>query len=538
MYEHTYDLMLDSYGYLLGIENVTDNTNSFFIVGYTQRDVNWGDAIDDALVIFPDGTMDEVKTMERKDFKLPNDDEMVPDSEIVNAWYDYSINADGVYEIHGLSENQFMTNAEDTIDSSHDTLNATYRVDLGNGNAVNYVYGGDDSVYITVEKDNANRIDEVSSVTTGLRNANINVDAADQVSSDSAPNGWVGTVFGLFDDDGYVTYAVVIGEDGANDYVYLVSGIEEAEQRGSVTYYGYDAILPGSDEITRVWTENLTTAYDANSRRNVQLAAHNLYDATYDADGNITAMELLDNTAAGGFNTDSYEDAGYAMITVTANGNPQEFIENGTRTLRFPDDADNNRYILLAPDCLFFVNGEDDNDGDYDLYYSMNAALTALGTNAAGQHMLTADGGFARFVALTDANGQATTIIFYDREYEDVGDVGGGNADRNGTATITGATNAMTITGTYTNVLATPERGTATIEIFVRSNVNDEWVSFTTVEEDCYLSDNGQYNINAGQAFAVGGLVPNTSYYVQITLNTESVVDLVVYDGTFAFAAN
>ena len=96
----------------------------------------------------------------------------------------------------------------------------------------------------------------------------------------------------------------------------------------------------------------------------------------------------------------------------------------------------------------------------------------------------------------------------------------------------------MTITGTYTSVPATPERGTATIEIFVRSNVNDEWVSFTTVEEDCYLSDNGQYNINAGQAFAVGGLVPNTSYYVQITLNTESVVDLVVYDGTFAFAAN
>ena len=227
MYEHTYDLMLDSYGYLLGIENVTDNTNSFFIVGYTQRDVNWGDAIDDALVIFPDGTMDEVKTMERKDFKLPNDDEMVPDSEIVNAWYDYSINADGVYEIHGLSENQFMTNAEDTIDSSHDTLNATYRVDLGNGNAVNYVYGGDDSVYITVEKDNANRIDEVSSVTTGLRNANINVDAADQVSSDSAPNGWVGTVFGLFDDDGYVTYAVVIGEDGANDYLPIFQVQEE-----------------------------------------------------------------------------------------------------------------------------------------------------------------------------------------------------------------------------------------------------------------------------------------------------------------------
>ena len=422
MYEHTYDLMLDSYGYLLGIENVTDNTNSFFIVGYTPRAVNWGDAIDDAYVIFPDGRMEEVKAMERDGVAA------VPDSEHVNAWYDYSINEDGVYEIHGLTENQFITVAETEISANHDTLDAQWRVDLGRNNGADWVYGGDDSVYITVDKDSANRIDEVNSVITGLRNANIDVSAADTVPCYAVDQTWNGTVFGLFDSKGYVTHAIVLGE-GGNDYlVYLVSGIKRAEQRGSVTYYGYDAILPGSDEITRVWTKNLTTAFDDPNGDGignyVQMAAHNLYEATYDADGNITEMDLKYDTAT--FNTDAYETNGYGMLTINAGNPDQAFIENGTRTLRFPNAANNDRYVLLAPDCLFFVNGQDDGDNDYDVYSSMSAALTALGTNAAGEHPLSATAtGFARFVVITNENGQATTVIFYDREYEDVGTPGG-----------------------------------------------------------------------------------------------------------------
>lgn len=103
----------------------------------------------------------------------------------------------------------------------------------------------------------------------------------------------------------------------------------------------------------------------------------------------------------------------------------------------------------MAPDCLFFVNGEDDGDGDYDLYGSMSAALTALGTTADGKHLLTpVSKRNAKFVAMTNSNGQATTIIFYDREYEDVGDVGGG-ADGRDTFAI--AQTGKDITLTYTD---------------------------------------------------------------------------------------
>ena len=167
------------------------------------------------------------------------------------------------------------------------------------------------------------------------------------------------------------TGAAVTALDAANRTLTDASG----------TVHSYDAILPGSDEITTVWTENLT--HDARGT-SYQLRAHNLYEATYDADGNITKMEFKEDNNA--YNTDTYENDGYGMLTVTAN-TAQEFIESGTRTLRFPDAEDNNRYILLAPDCLFFVNGMDDENGDYELYGSMSAALTALGTNADGEHL-------------------------------------------------------------------------------------------------------------------------------------------------------
>ena len=438
MYEHTYDLLLDPYGYLIGLDNVTDNTNSFFIVGYTPRNVNWGDAIDDALVIFPDGTMDEVKVMERDGVKD------IADSGVVNTWYDYSINEDGVYEIHGVTEDQFIWGGKE-IDGSNATLSAEYRVDIDKYVAGNYVYGDDESVYITVDlTDKNDAIEDVSSVVTGLRNTNILLDEEHKLGNSVVTNKtWKGNVFGLYDDDGFVTYAIAIGEDGANDLVYLVSGIKEAEQRGSVTYYGYDAILPESDEITRVWTKNLTKDNDTH-----QLTAHNLYKATYDDDGNIIKMEWKEDTD-NEYSTDDYKTNGYAQVTLENADGAKEFIERGSRTMWFVDDADNQNYILLAPDCLFFVNGEDDGDGDYDLYGSMSAALTALGTTADGKHLLTpVSKRNAKFVAMTNSNGQATTIIFYDREYEDVGDVGGG-ADGRDTFAI--AQTGKDITLTYTD---------------------------------------------------------------------------------------
>ena len=525
MYEYTYNLLLDPYGYVIGLENVADSVNSFFVIAYDQGAANWGDTIDKAYVIFPDGQLKEVDAKEVNNLSIT-------DSSDINAWYNYTINEDGVYEISGLTARQFRTSAETAIDSRNDTLKSSNRVDLNAYTAADYAYGDDNSVYIVVDKNTAgDQINKVNTVVTGLRNANITMKATDAVDTVvSTSVGTSGTVFGLFNSKGYVTYAIVIGTTGGNnDLVYLTSGIKQAQQRGSVTYYGYDAIIPGSDEITRVWTRNLTVD-DASA----QLAAHNLYQATYNSDGDIISMHKKDLTATTDFHTADYEDAGYAWLQIAAGNADQEFIESG-RTLRFPAVADNNRYILLDPDCLFFVNGMDDTDGKYNLYGSVTSALTALGTDTNGDHWLSATAtGYANFVAFTNANGQATTVIFYDREYEDSNVGGGGGGRYTGKTTITALSGNLTVAaGTYTGTVPAGS-GDALIEIFVRSNATDEFIPYNEIETTCYFNGAGAFNVNGGTPIPAG-LASGTAYRIRITVSTATTGDMVVYDAPFAY---
>ena len=102
---------------------------------------------------------------------------------MVNAWYTYSQNANGVYEIRGLANRQFADTlaAGAEIDYRNDTL-AT-NVDVApNPATYDHVYGNDESVYITVDIDNdvvnvggvnIDSIVDVDSVITGIGTANI-----------------------------------------------------------------------------------------------------------------------------------------------------------------------------------------------------------------------------------------------------------------------------------------------------------------------------------------------------------------------------
>ena len=441
MYEFTYDLLLDSYGYLLGIENVTDNNNYFFVVGYEYGSTHLAKAVDQALVIFPDGTMETVDAQER-------DGVTVPDSGVVNAWYTYSQNANGVYEIRGLANRQFADTlaAGAEIDYRNDTL-AT-NVDVApNPATYDHVYGNDESVYITVDIDNdvvnvggvnIDSIVDVDSVITGIGTANIEMFDPQTTIWAGGYNNYRGNVFGLYDENGYVTHAIVLGDTGAHDFVYLTSTIKESNLFNTSEYeYGYDAITSDSTEITRVYTDDLTVDSNTNPLR-----PHNLYEATYDADGRITRMVWMGDSTT--FNTDEYESEGYGQMTLnTANG-VQEFLEAGS-TIRFPTEAHNDNYVRIDSETQFYVNGADDDNGEYEEYGNMNAALTALGTNAAGQHLLTASSTAgtnkqpsARFVVLADPNtGIADIVIFYDRVYEEITTPGNPNVPAGSFAPVT-----------------------------------------------------------------------------------------------------
>ena len=414
---YTYNLLLDSYGYLLGIENVTDDENFFFVVGYEVGSSVLAKTVDKALVIFPDGTMRTVDAME----KDGTPDVTSASESNINAWYNYTINSDGVYVISGLTNRQFAetrTSAdpdEGKINSSNTTMGTDIDVKPTDGSAPAWVYGNNDSVYISVDKDTTvshlyGSIVDVNGISTGIKNTSI------------IPEGVVGqfgqadkaNVFGLYNSNGYVTYAIVVGDNGSisENFVYLTSGITGSRYDTATKQYiyQYDAITNTSDEVITV---EFTTRTDTG---NAQLRADTLYVASYDADGFIDKMELKtdDNTGSGAqYNTETYKDEGYGQMTISTIGQKQKVVLSGA--VLYLNASDNNQYVVLDEDCRFFVNGKDDTNGDYDLYPTAASALAALGE---GNEVT----GLGKIVIITDSTtGFGTTVIFLDAEYEETG---------------------------------------------------------------------------------------------------------------------
>ena len=108
------------------------------------------------------------------------------------------------------------------------------------------VYGNADSVYLTVgtkvisnatQIDDARIINKVKSVTTGVKNANITVDAYNfdtawvndaHANRDNASAG----VYTLYNDKGYIVASVVVGDDAAasTNYVFVTSANASLEE--------------------------------------------------------------------------------------------------------------------------------------------------------------------------------------------------------------------------------------------------------------------------------------------------------------------
>ena len=146
-----------------------------------------------------------------------------------------------------------------------------------------------------------------------------------------------------------------------------------------------------------------------------QLKADSLYVASYDADGFIDKMELKtdDNTGSGAkYNTETYKDEGYGQMTI-ASGDSQQVVLSGA--VLYLDASDNDEYVVLDEDARFFVNGQDDDNGEYDLYPTAASALAALGES----NIVT---GAGKIVIIADSTtGFGTTVIFLDAKYEETG---------------------------------------------------------------------------------------------------------------------
>ena len=390
---YTYDLYFDAYGYILGIEEHTAATNYVFVVGYEPGSAVLAQAIDKALVILPDG---EMKIVEAKDNKLSEADDFDSDQVAVNAWYSYSMDGD-TYVLEKKVETQLRVDDATEINSENTTL--------ATGKTPAYVYGNNESVYITVKADTTvagnGSIVKVNGVSTGIKNTNIKVDSVDAMSNfaDDAE------VFAMYNDKGYVTYAVVVGTNAAvsKNFVFLTSGITGSYYDSDIKdyVYTYDAIIDGK------FVEDVKSlvSKDGVNESGAYLAANKLYEAQYDNDGFIVEMTASTETGDGDQNTADYKNSGYLLLEESS---ATALTLSGAMLYLDPDD--NDHYIILDDSCNFFVSSEGD---DYVEYTDAEVALSALGQGHQYDGVLAA--------VVDTKTGFATTIIIQDKTYEDYG---------------------------------------------------------------------------------------------------------------------
>ncbi len=387
----TYNLYLDPYGYVIGVRKVTADDKYVFVVGYDVNAKHSAKAIDEALVIFTDGTMESIKVRDN-DLDLPAAYEKIltgaagDGNSNVNRWFTYT-EKNGVYNLEKLVKNQI-------VDTTTTELNRDNVSVVDKDNAKQVAHGNNKSVFITVDvgddiNDDGSIVD-VNSVSNGIKGTSIEVEGDEDLDNFDGKDSDE-MIFAIYSGH-YITYAVVVGDDAGNndDMLYLTSFIKSKELSNGDYIWTYEGLNKDGETVLKSFV-----AKDINKDN---LADDTMYTVTYDKDGTATKLEKAKEQKLEELNTKQYREDGY----VYKNFNQLRKLVAEDDTFYF-DANDNERYILMEEGCNFWVYASDDDE--YVEYKNAKSALSALGKNS------NFTGTIAAFV---NELGYATTIILKD----------------------------------------------------------------------------------------------------------------------------
>ena len=296
----TYNIYVDAYGYLIGLEEVDAVDNYVFIAGADTNNSNLSTKTTDANAIFLDGTSKVIEVSKTK-----GDGDAVANSPILNKWFTYTVDKNGVYTLKSIKESGFDAD-KDKVGQFHQA-DANVKIDkknvslTGNG-SFSVVYGNASSIYLTASTDKVvtgaveySVISGVDNVTTGVKNASIETYTYADARKDSGATGATDAhtsygVYTLFKDNGYVIAAVVVGDDAAStkNLVYSINNsvelesYDKAEDEWTWTMKAVDA---KGQEIT------LTEKSDSLSELKKINTKGVWYQVKYDAKGNVVSVD-------------------------------------------------------------------------------------------------------------------------------------------------------------------------------------------------------------------------------------------------------
>ena len=324
MKDVTYNVILDPYGYMIGIELNSDPDQYVFLTGIDLGASNLAYKNADANVIFMDGQMDTVVVnMKDSSFNYSLNGANAQ----LNTWCTYTVGSDGIYTLKEVA-------AKTDKDAKPAVKVAQNPVDVAIGTANNvkinqknvslnvaagdfaFVYGNDETVYLNVELDNITDradkkvqiIDDVESVSVGIKNVDIEVAHIGATATGyAAPSN---EIYALYNKDGYVIAAVTIGENNgiSASYAYITSSSVNREALTASETASYALNVKNDDATTTSatkgiyrWTREaivdgkLVELSEVGDNLKVlnTLAQGEWYEIKYDANGNVRKAETI-----------------------------------------------------------------------------------------------------------------------------------------------------------------------------------------------------------------------------------------------------
>ncbi|WP_251318819.1 S-layer homology domain-containing protein [Flintibacter muris] len=496
--ELTYNVILDDYGYLIGLERNEDPDQYVFLTGIEAGASNLYAKQVDANVIHMDGTMETIKVdMTKSTWGNPGSADQSFGSNLttnmsqMNTWCAYTVSNSGVYTLRrvpvatttnltggNIKAGQFAqdvaihndgpTDYDKSINTKRVSLIAAYN-DVTSTRQ--YVYGNDDTVYLTVslekvavddktdkttyDKTTGTRVpenvaekrwivDDVDSVVTGVKNANLVAEDKGMIKDGFGyPES---EIYTLYNKDGIVIAAVVIGEDdgASSSYAYIHSGDleEESYAHSSATKSGdgewtwtRKAIVNGQIVTLKEVGDNPQYLHPLDSLHPKGMQQGLWYEVRYDANGNVRRADVVVNGSEVKYpnlvsNVESAVNSNSDTVVLkditTIDGLSYKngtLYTNVSATRGFSVDPDVKTVLILA--------GKE-NSGSYgpsnvEIFDSVADGYTGYaGLERALREMNDDDGGYVAYedvaselneveIAAVLESGRATTIIINDK---------------------------------------------------------------------------------------------------------------------------
>ena len=422
----TYNIYLDAYGNLIGLEEVDAVDNYVFIAGADTNSSNLATKTTDANALFLDGTSKVIEVSKTK-----GDGASVSDSPILNKWFTYTVDKNGVYTLKNIKDgstgNVFDSDKDKVGQFHQDAANVKIdkkNVSLKGQGDFKFVYGNAASIYLTAATDKVvtgtteySVISGVDNVTTGVKNASIETYTYADARKDSGATKATDAntsygVYTLFKDNGYVIAAVVVGDDAAatKNLVYSIKDSVELESYDKTEdewTWTMKAVDAKGQEIT------LTEKSDSLSELKKIDTKGVWYQVKYDAKGNVVSVDTASSALKG------YERIVYfSDIQNAVDAEDTVLLERGTLTNKLSlkgstlyDNTDGTRGVVVDDDTniVFIQTNNNKTTTSYETgVKALETALKNLNEVSKGVYKY-------EFSAII-VDGIATTVVIRDKQ--------------------------------------------------------------------------------------------------------------------------